>query len=95
MENDRRKKKPYNYTTGRISQKRAADYFDVSEKTINTNLKNSNAKRYRNEKEFPKFKFKNKLEFGQWLLQNMDTVLDGQRIDTNIKSYFPKYKQIF
>ncbi len=95
MENDRRKKKPRNYTVGRISQRRAADYFDVSEKTINTNLKNSNAKRYRNEKEFPKFKFNNKPEFCHWLLQNMDTVLDGQRIEENIKSYFPKYKRAF
>jgi DNA-binding CsgD family transcriptional regulator len=63
MENDRRKGKLCNYTVGRISQWNAAQRFNVSEKTINTNLKNSNAKRHHNEKEFLKIRFNSKKEF--------------------------------
>lgn len=84
------RKKYKKLTVGRISIRQAAKYFEVSENTIRTNLKKSNAKKFDNILHFPNIRFKGKKHFSNWLLKNMDKSIQGHKISKNPKSFFIK-----
>lgn len=87
MERDLRKTKPKNYTQGRISYEMLAKEFNISRRTAISNLKKSTAKHYPNIRLFKNIRFKNKNEFGSWLINNIDNKINDHRIKENLFAY--------
>ncbi len=88
MENDLNKKYGYKITAGRISYQIMADYFGISRRTSISNIKMSNAKYSTNIVSYPNYRFKSKKEFFNWLLHNMDRIINGHRVGNNLNSYY-------
>ena len=78
-------------TKGRIGYQNTANHFNISKLTAITNIKNSNAKVFKNIKEFKNIRFKTKNEFGNWLLNNMESEINGYIISKNPNSYRIKF----
>jgi len=75
---------------GVVSIKDIANYFKISESTVNTNLKRAKAKGMLNLNEYPYIRFKNKNEFENWRLNHMEQEVDGKRVSDNPWSYYFK-----
>lgn len=71
-------------TNGRISVGCAASRLEISENTVRSNLRASDAKKFDNIK-FLNVRFENKKEFSSWLLENADKIVDGKKVE----DYFP------
>lgn len=89
LENDLRKKQR-NITKGRISKNRVAKFFNIAKQTAIDNAKCAKVKPIENIKEHRQFKFRNKIEFGVWMTQNMEIEIDGRKISDNPRSFFLK-----
>jgi len=79
-------------TRGRISYQAVADYFKISRKTAITNIKRSIPKRYKNRRRYYHIKFNYKKQLGNWILNNMKTIIDGRRVEDNPNSYQVEWK---
>jgi len=88
MENDLNKKYKHKITKGRISYQIMADYFGISRRTAISNIKMSDAKYSTNIVPYPTYKFKSKTEFSNWLLHNMDRIINSHRVSDNLSSYY-------
>jgi len=88
MENDLNKKYKYKITKGRISYQIMADYFGISRGTAISNIGISDAKYSPNIVSYPTYRFKSKKEFSNWLLRNIDRIIDNHRVGDNLNSYY-------
>lgn len=91
FENDPRKKIRL-YTNGRISTYGVAKKFGISRRTVQRLTKLSKAKISKNIVEHRNIKFKNKFEFGSWLLNNPEERINGYAVENNYHSYFIRFK---
>ncbi len=91
LEQDFRKGKSRIYTKGRISYGSVADYFLMTRRSVINLIDLSDAIGYRNEATLvPRIRvhISHPDQFGNWLLNHMDLVIDGFKIADNLRSYF-------
>jgi hypothetical protein len=91
VERDLSRKKPRNFTCGRISYQNIADYFNISRMTAITNLKIVKVKKFKNIRTFYDITFDNKKEYGYWLLINLGNKIGDYIVENNISSYQLRY----
>ena len=87
-ENDLNKKYKHKITKGRISYQIMANYFGISRGTAISNIQISDAKYSTNIVSHLNYRFKSKKEFFNWLLNNVDKIIDGHRVGDNLNSYY-------
>ncbi len=88
MENDLDKRFNNKITKGRICYQTMADYFNITRRTAISNIMASDSKKSKNIISYPYYRFKNKGEFTNWMIHNMETVINGHRVEDNPFSYY-------
>lgn len=74
-------------TWGRISYEMVAEYFKITRRTAISLLKKSTARPLKNIRHLQQTRFKTKKEFSNWLLNNMDKIINGYRVGDYLKSF--------